>query len=69
MTCPDDPFSIDRSHFRIRSIDDDDSELEYWLTQTPERRLQALEFLRENYHGHEYRSQGLERILRITKQE
>jgi hypothetical protein len=62
-----DAFQLDRKAFRIRSLADDTTEVEYWLTQRPERRIQAIEFLRETFHGHGYPAQGLERVLTITR--
>lgn len=59
-------FRIDRNEIRIRAFDDD-NEFDYWQTQTHERRLQAAEFLRENIHGPEYRTQRLERVLRVIE--
>lgn len=62
-----DAFELDRSVVRVRALGDDTRELEYWLTQSPQRRLQAIEFLRESFHGHGYPAQGLERVLTLTR--
>lgn len=37
---------------------------EYWLTQEPHKRIEALEQLRKQYYGTERR---LQRVLTITK--
>ena len=63
-----DEFRSDRSEIRIRPLGDD-NDFDYWQTQTYERRLLAAEFLRENIHGHEYRTQRLERVLRIIERQ
>lgn len=61
-----DAFTLDRSFFRIRSRDDERDEVDYWLTQPPQRRIQAVEFLRESFHGRAY-SQRLERLFKIVE--
>lgn len=60
-----DAFELDRRFFRVRGRDEDSGEGPYWMTQPPERRIQAIEFLRESFHGRAYSSQRLERLLRL----
>jgi len=61
-------FRLDKSVVRIRALDDPRRDLRYWLSQPPAKRIQAIEFLRETFHGHGYPAQGLERVLRIVEQ-
>lgn len=45
------------------------SDLEYWLTKTPQERLNALEFLRQQYINFNQNVQPrLQRVCTITKQ-
>lgn len=41
-------------------------DLEYWLSKTPEERVNAVDFLRRHYYGNLSR---LERVLRVVKRE
>ena len=50
-------------HISIVDKDDADSAVEYWRGKTPEERLSAVEFLREQY----YLIMGLDDIPRISK--
>lgn len=44
------------------------SDFEYWQTQTPEKRLEALEQIRSEYHAWKHDSQPrFQRVLSITK--
>ena len=46
----DHPNKIDKSAFKIiKTINDLDDEIIYWLTKTPQERLEAIEFLRQQY--------------------
>lgn len=41
---------MDKSSFKIiRSSDDLEEETTYWLTKTPQERLEAIEYLRQQY--------------------
>lgn len=46
---------------------DEARNFEYRLTQTPERRLLAIEFLKKQYHGTESRLQSIYRITLQTE--
>jgi hypothetical protein len=46
------------------------AEREYWLSKTPEERLEALEFLRQQYIQIHYDTQPeFQRVYRIVKRE
>ena len=64
-----DTFNLDRTIVSVRSLHDEPDDLAYWLTQPPERRLQAVEYLRESFHGHAYPSQRIERVFALTERE
>lgn len=61
------PFSLDRSVVSIGRLGDDDSEVDYWLSQPPERRLAALELLRRSFDPDAYAAQGLRGFLEVVK--
>ena len=50
-------------HISIVDKDDVDSAIAYWQEKTPEERLSAVEFLREQY----YCIQGYAKVPRISK--
>jgi len=57
-------FRMNRSVTKISKLGQEAPNFEYWLTQSPERRISAIEFLRKQYNGTESR---LQRVYRITQ--
>jgi hypothetical protein len=60
-------FSLDRSAFSVGRLGDDDSQVDYWLSQPPERRIQAVEFLRGAFDQKAYSAQRLRRFFEAAK--
>ena len=60
-------FSLDRSAFSVGRLQDDDSQVDYWLAQPAEQRLAALEILRESYNPDAYAAQRLRGFLEVTQ--
>jgi len=60
-------FSLDRSSFSIGRLDDDDSQVDYWLSQPPERRIQAVELLRGALDQEAYSAQRLRGFFEAVK--
>jgi hypothetical protein len=60
-------FSLDRSVFSVGRLQDDDSQVDYWLTQPPERRLAALEHLRRSFDPDAYAARGFRGFLETAK--
>jgi hypothetical protein len=49
------------------SLKDPSHEREYWLSRTPEERIAAVEFLRQQFHPeHDLPEVKVERVVRIT---
>jgi hypothetical protein len=57
-------FKMNRSAAKIFKKGEEPKSYEYWLTQTRQKRIEAIEFLRQQYHGTQSR---LQRVYRITK--
>ena len=58
-----------KKKLKIVSLKDKNSDLEYWLTKTPQDRLEAIEILRQQYIKFIKDVQPrLQRICRITYQ-
>ena len=48
----------------FKEVEESNPDLEYWLSRTPEERLEAVEFLRRQVYG---RPARLQRVLRIVE--
>lgn len=59
-------ITIDRNVIRVTAIDESD-EKEYWLVQTPEKRLEAMEMMRRVAYGYDENSARLQRVLEIAE--
>ena len=54
---------------KITSVKEKQSDYTYWMTKTPQDRLEAIEFLRQQYiKFKDDIQQGLQRVCRITNQ-
>lgn len=60
-------FSLDRTAFSVGRLQDEDSQIDYWLSQPPERRLAAVEFLRSSLNPDAYAAQRLRGFLEVVK--
>ncbi len=59
---------VDRTAFAVTSLDESD-EKEYWLSKTPEERLQALELMRQIIYGYDSATARLQRVLEIAQRQ
>ncbi len=57
-------FKMNKEVFSIHQLGEEPKSYLYWLNQSPEKRLDAIEFLRKQINGSESR---LQRVFRITK--
>lgn len=44
---------VDRTAFKVSSLSDPSGDKEFWLSKTPEERLEAVEFMRRVVYGDE----------------
>jgi hypothetical protein len=59
---------MDKTAFSVTSLSAAGvEEKAYWLSRTPEERLEALEFLRQIAYGYDPSSARLQRVLEITQ--
>jgi hypothetical protein len=49
---------------KLSSKSTQSEDLAYWLTQTPEKRIEAVEILRKQFHGSSAR---LQRVAKVIK--
>lgn len=58
--------AVDRSAFSVSTSFDNTDEKEYWLSRTPQERLQHMELLRRINYGHRA-TERLQRVLEIAE--
>lgn len=61
-----DSIKMDKSVFSVGSLTDESDEKEFWLSKTPEERLEAMELLRQLNYGYDPASARLQRIFTVT---
>jgi hypothetical protein len=61
-------MKVDRNVVIIAALDDDTDEKEYWLSRTPQERLQHLETLRRINYGH-LATARLQRVLEVVERQ
>lgn len=58
-------LGVNRKHIEKRKLKDISTDLEYWLSRTPDERLSAVELLRQNLYG--YSNDNPPRLQRVAK--
>lgn len=58
---------LDKTSFSVASLQDDSDEKDYWLSKTPQERLQAVEWMRQVNYGYDPASARLQRVLTIAE--
>ena len=58
---------MDKTTFSVVSLMDDPDDKEYWLTKTPQERLEALELLRQLNYGYDPTTTRLQRVLEVVE--
>jgi hypothetical protein len=56
-----------RDVFKVASLFDPSDEKEYWLSKTPEERLEAVELMRQIIYGYDPSATRLQRVLEIVE--
>lgn len=59
-------FHVDRTALSMTALDDDSNDLNYWLSKTPDQRMEALEMLRQVIYGYDPAEVRLQRILEVV---
>lgn len=54
---------------QVYELGKEPSDLEYWLSKTPQERLEALELLRQTMYGYDPATARLQRVLDFTERE
>ena len=60
---------MDKSHFSIRNLHDPSDDKEFWLSKTPEDRMQALQYMRQMAYGYDptKSGSGIQRFFEVVK--
>jgi hypothetical protein len=59
-------YRLDKTAFSIASLQEESDEKIYWLSKTPEERLEAMELMRQIIYGDKATGR-LQRVLTIAK--
>ncbi len=62
-----DSVKIDRKAFSVASVLEPSDEKAYWLSKTPDERLQAAELMRQIVYGYDPSTTRLQRILEVAQ--
>ena len=62
-------FKLDKSAVSVVPLSQADDDLEFWLSQTPKERLEALEFVRQVFYGYDPATTRLQRVFEFVKRE
>ena len=60
-------YKLDRNAFSVISLNDNESDLDYWLSKTPAERIEAVEFLRQLIFGYDPTTTRLQRVFETAE--
>jgi hypothetical protein len=67
VTTPLESIRLDKTAFSVVRLEDESDEKEFWRTQPPAARLEALELMRQVMYGYDPISDRLERVLEVIE--
>jgi len=60
---------MDKTAFSVGPLLAESDEREYWLSRTPQERLEALETMRQIVYGYDPSTARLQRLLEVAQRE
>lgn len=63
----EDLFKLDKNSFSIISLMENENDVGYWLSKTPEERILAIEFLRQLIFGYDSSTERLQRVFETAE--
>lgn len=60
-------FKFDKTVIKKFKLGEEPKDYEYWLSQSPEKRIAAIELLRKEYYGEDAFKSRLQRVYRIVE--
>jgi len=67
LRTPLDALRMDKTAFSVISLKDAGNDKEFWRTQSPAARLQALELMRQVMYGYDPISDRVERVFTVIE--
>jgi hypothetical protein len=64
-----DSLRMDKTAFSVVSLSAESDERAYWLSRTPQERLEALETMRQIVYGYDPSTARLQRVLEVVQRE
>ena len=61
------PYKMDKTAFSVTTFFEKSGDKEYWLSKTPQERLEALELMRQLNYGYDPTTAQLQRVLEIVE--
>jgi hypothetical protein len=58
---------LDRSAFKVGALSETSDEKAYWLSKTPDERLEAVEQMRQILYGYDPSTTRLQRVIEIIQ--
>lgn len=60
-------FSMDKTSFSVKPLNDVNDDREYWSSKTPAERLEALEFMRQVMYEYDPVTDRLQRTIEVVQ--
>ena len=60
-------FRMDKTAFSVTTLSEKSGDKEYWLSKTPQERLEAVELMRQINYGYNPANARLQRVLEIVE--
>ena len=64
-----DSLRMDKTVFSVRSLFDESDDLEYWLSKTPQERIEAQELMRQIAYGYDPSTARIQRVLEVVQRQ
>lgn len=60
-------IKMDKTAFSVVSLQDESDEKAFWLSKTPQERLEVVELLRQMNYGYDPSTARLQRVLEVAQ--
>jgi hypothetical protein len=62
-----DSIKVDRSAFSVASLDDPSDDKAYWLSKTPQEKLEAVELMRQILYGYDPDTLRIQKVIEVVQ--
>lgn len=59
-------FDFDKTAIEVCNLGEEGTDLEFWLSRTPQERVSTVEYLRQMMYGYDPLTARMERVLEIV---